>query len=733
MKRQTVTTKVRPFRKLFIIDADDRQGFFNILRILAGEVDGARNFVLPDDALLDSETTVELVRRYDPDIAFNLSRRSTSELQQYFEVKCVTPDTDTWRIERFGTSLELFRNVPSSLTGLGGAFPSAVYASRSLDDTPHSLFNVINFGLAADVPSEDMLSSAITGVTIASPPVLTAVTDAMRGEGSSYWGICEDIGFGSRGGSSIWEVNHNSEQYFLHGRYGFVSSASDLSGLCYYWNMRAMFGNPGMFWIPIELLGEMDLTNHPFDAFVVRDDVSSRLVSQRFADTACFRPAEYRFGAANDRWRLFEHTQEVIIEEAAISVIHPAVKTFSELGMGGAVVVELRGVPDLMFPVRASSWDMFSQMQVGGSSFPGRFTRFSKLGVSKYVLSLSPGTGDLWCELAIPTLLQWAESAFGEVGLAIQRTHKTSLLEQLDRLLSNEKGRDAAKTLADERAFRLVKLMSPELRSERIEKILKDVSIDPQLRQVIEEGFQQGAFEVPAVCLSFKKMCDRLGVTRNSRESFASIVQVLYDHRVLLRGKEITCPHCRSFVWLPIEHIAQAVTCVECSNPIAMPVDEDGDAYKLNRLVIRAYDQGQVATFLLMNYLRANYRVIDSCANLEIVRAGKVMTDVDLLVRLGRRIGVAECKSFVGFSASQVDSLLEMATSIKCEFAIVSTLLGRSDPAVAVVMEEISLRRPTIPVFVITGDVLFGRDQPRLSEYFETRGQNAFPIGPILL
>jgi DNA-directed RNA polymerase subunit RPC12/RpoP len=733
MRRVNVTTKMRPFRKLFVIDANDMLAFVRVVREIAGEVDAFRNLILPDDRLLWSATTAELVRRFDPDIIFNLSVLPSERIQDHFEARCVVPDGGRWQIGRFGTGLEYFRSVPRGLIAFGDAFPADVYATDSMTDSPENFFGAVNFGLSEDADPLRFQFTVLENLRIEAVPAVESVVDAMRGERESFWGLCEGVGFGTGNGSSVWEVNHNAGRSFANGRYAFVAAEGDLSSLCYFWNTRAIFGNTAMFWLPSDLLARMDVSNHPFDACVVRDDASAQIASAYFPGIDCLRPDEYRFGSANDRWKLFEHTQDVTVDGPELPVQHPASKTLSEVGASGAFVMELRGVSELAYPVRADSWTLMESLIPGASGFPERFTRISRVGTSQYVLKFAPGEGDVSCTFTIPSLSQWVHHRFEQRGMTIRPTAKTALLEQLDRLVSSSPGREAAKALSTETTHRLVEKMSPAIRSERIEKIVRGASSVDATSRAIEQGIGDGSIGLPTICMSLTQMCDKIGIRKADRMPFFEGVQTLYDHRVLLRGKDIHCPHCKSRIWLPIEAVEARIHCPECGNGIAMPVVEDGDAYKLNRLVTRAFDQGQLATFLLLNFLRAKYRVIDSWSNLEVFEGGTLKTDIDMVLRLGRRVGIAECKSRAGFSEAQISALLDVARAMKSEFVFFSTLLPRDDESIRAVVESLASRDLPFPVFVVTDGVLFGTREAPLAEHFELGRVGFAHAGPILL
>lgn len=60
-------------------------------------------------------------------------------------------------------------------------------------------------------------------------------------------------------------------------------------------------------------------------------------------------------------------------------------------------------------------------------------------------------------------------------------------------------------------------------------------------------------------------------------------------------------------LWFPLDSFQRTNHCVECGNELNIPIFIDGviqsDHYKLNQLVARAIDQGQLSALLLINYI----------------------------------------------------------------------------------------------------------------------------------
>ncbi|EEP0915221.1 hypothetical protein HAZ08_004486, partial [Salmonella enterica] len=149
-------------------------------------------------------------------------------------------------------------------------------------------------------------------------------------------------------------------------------------------------------------------------------------------------------------------------------------------------------------------------------------------------------------------------------------------------------------------------------------------------------------------------------------------VQQLYNNKILLRGKNFTCEHCTASLWFALEDFSRINYCNECGNSINIPITTSnkstGDHFKINHLVSRAVDQGQLATLLLIHYLYSQSTSIPYIANYEIYDDSKLLSDIDVCVKLGNKLGLCECKSKQSFSEKQIDELVFIANKINCDF-----------------------------------------------------------------
>lgn len=83
MYNSFVTTKVRPIRKLFIIE-DDHEISLSIFMSLMQDIDGILNLILKNDNSLLSEINKTLVDSYDPDVVLNYSNLEDETISEFF-------------------------------------------------------------------------------------------------------------------------------------------------------------------------------------------------------------------------------------------------------------------------------------------------------------------------------------------------------------------------------------------------------------------------------------------------------------------------------------------------------------------------------------------------------------------------------------------------------------------------------------------------------------------------
>jgi len=740
MRTEFIQTKIRPIKKLFILNEKDFISFVEIVRKINREIDIVQNLILLNDSDLWSKINLEFIRRHDPDVIINFSDTDNEELSNYFEIMSVNPNDDKFKIGRFGTSLFSFSTMPLIAEKFQEGIPERVFAQYEINDEPVSLFGALNFGL---VENKDDLNLGLSIFKNMEIVYLNGNEDIIKytfENDKKFINLTNVLGSGVGGGTSIWEIDYNKKNLFDKDKYIFVSSVNDIKTITYFWNTRSTYYYSKLAWIPEDLLCEFKKLIDDSTFFISLSDKYSAKIQNLFPEAKIINPNRYYFRGPWDRWKCFEHNQSINISDSNILIHHPSEKCFSDIGYGSACVFEIRGLDEFVYPVRKCIDDLYIPDHHDKTMFPERFIRISRKGLSKYVLQFEPfDTSGLTVSIKIPAFESVIPKIFESKGYKCKRTTKSSIIEQLVKLLG---GTAESELICKKNIFELLISLTPKKRTEKvIEKLFgKKVSgLDSdEIISLVGKVKATGAVDFPIITMSIEQLVGKAEIKSSEKISFFKIIQKLYDKKIFLRGKSFNCLHCSSFVWLPLEEVTRNNYCNECGSEIQIPVylnnKPETDYYRLNQLVVRAVDQGQMSTLLLLNYFaKQKYRTYNFVTNLEIFSDSNLITDVDVFIRIGKKLGIGECKSNSGFNLDQVDQIIKLAVSLKCDFLLFSCLLEQVSQDICKLEQHINTKIIDIPVFIFTSDELFSETPCRFYEYFELRHDSDFVKGAIVV
>ncbi|MCB9191198.1 MAG: hypothetical protein H6602_06010 [Flavobacteriales bacterium] len=745
MRVEHIFTKVRPIKKMFVIEPSDYKAFSKIFKDIQSEVDSIHNLVFVNDDDLWSQVNTDFIKRCDPDIILNMSTLSNDVLSHHFGILTEDPAQEMFKIVRFGTSLMTFTRTPKPLRKFGFRKKSKidVLTAQGIANTPESLFDCINFGWLTKDTQEHLSLSIFKKVN---PLALETSKDSISrvfDNSNKFNYLTEFLGSfsGSGRGSSIYEIDYNKTGLFESQKeYIIFSDSNDFKSISFFWNTRSYYSGCKLAWFPIEMIKLASSLIGDNTVCVCPNPEVKRLVEQEFPTAKIECPSRLHFRGRNERWTFFRHQQTISIPASEAIIQHPAEKGFCELGSLGAFVLETRGLDEFAYPKRRNLGNLFFPEHYDRSLTPERFRRISELGVSQYVLQISPlRSEDVTEVLVLPKFDTVVRHLFEDVGFQIVKTQKASILEQAVNLLG---GIENIGVLANRKIFDSLIKLTPVSRTEKaIKKVLKkhqEPTNSDKIIGVINEMENTEAVSFPVVTSSVRDIVDNAGLTRDDKTEFLSHLQSLCDQKALLRGKYFKCPHCESHLWIRLEDIERMNYCNECNNEVSIPIykghQQSTDHFRLNRLIKRAIDQGQLSTLLLVNFIREQQQMAFSYqSNIEILDNGEPYTDVDLFIRLGRKIGVAECKSTGGFQENQIDALIEIAMKLKCSFVMFSSLSRASSNEIVRLTDYLKAMEIKIPAFILSSEVLFNPRPRTISRYFELVREDEFPVGPILI
>jgi hypothetical protein len=745
MRTEYILTKVRPIKKLFIIEHDDYDSFAKLFIEIQNEIDSIQNLILVNDNDLWSQSNKDFIKRSDPDIILNLSKLDDDKLSIHFGISSVRPITDHFKIARFRTDLFSFTRLPTYVEKFNNIkeIEFDVLSASKLENDAESLLACVNYGLLQEETKKLFRLSIFKKLNATYLSTIEDLIKSIFDNNNKFIRLTTEIGsFGGSGhGSSVYEIDYNSEELFNNKKkYFFVSEKNNFKTISFFWNIRSYYSYSKIAWIPIDFIKDIESLVDTETVFVCFDEDIKRKVKEQFSDTTIIEPERLYFRGRNERWTFFEHTQTISITDNEAIIQHPVEKSFSDIGSIGAFVLEIRGLKEFAYPKRRSIGKLFFPIHYEYELFAERFQRISELGLSKYVLEVSPlKANDISELIALPTFNEVIKHLFEDVGYEIKKTPKSSILEQTVNLLG---GLSELNIISNKNVFDLLVGLTPKVRTENfIKKLLaegREKITSDDVMEIIAEIKEKGAVNFPSVTLTVDEIVTKTSLKGSEKKKLYPILQKLYDQRVFLRGKYFACPSCSSNLWIQIDEINRVNYCIECSNKINLPIHlndkQDSDYFRLNQLIVRAVDQGQLSTLLLLNlFVQQKYRAFDYQSNLEVFKAKTLITDIDLLIKIGNKIGIAECKSTSGFTESQVDELIKIAITMQCDFIAFSSLIDSTSQEVKNLVELLNEKSLDIPAFIFTSQSLFDPKSNMIQKHFELWYKNEFSKGAIVI
>jgi len=745
MRTELIQTKVRPIKKLFVIESNDYDSFAKLFIEIQDEIDTIQNLIFVNDPDLWTQATKDFIKRSDPDIILNMSNVDDHKLSIHFGIFSVKPITDHFKISRFGTNLFSFSKLPSILERFSNSKNDEISAlsASNLSNTAKSLLSCVNYGLAPKEINKNLGLSVFKNLKVKNLSNTEETIDFIFDHDKKFNYLTTNIGgFGGSGyGSSVYEKDYNGEGLFSNKeKHLFISDKNDFKAITFFWNTRSYYPYSNSAWIPIEFLKNIITTIDEQTRFVCFDKRIERKILTEFPSAKIIHPKRLYFRGKVERWSFFEHNQTISITDNEVVIQHPSEKTFSDIGSMGAFILEVRGLKEFVLPKRRNVGELFFPKGHDKALFAERFQRISEQGLSKYVLEVSPlKANDITDLISLPIFKDVIQHLFSDIGYSVKTTPKTSILEQAVNLLG---GISELNSISSKHIFKLLVALTPKVRTEKvINKIIadaKDILTTDNVLDLIAEVREKGAVSFPSVTLTMDEILNKTSLRGNEKKKLYPTLQKLHDQRILLRGKYFKCPSCGSNVWIQIDQINRTNYCIECSNLINLPVynndKQESDFYRLNQLFIRAVDQGQLSTILLLNlFVNQKYRAFHYQSNLEVFKDNHLITDVDLFIKIGKRIGISECKSSNGFSEKQVDELISIASELQCDFIAFSSLIESSSTEIKALIDILNKKNLEIPAFIFTTESLFNPKTNMIQKHFELWHKDDFLKGPIIV
>lgn len=170
---------------------------------------------------------------------------------------------------------------------------------------------------------------------------------------------------------------------------------------------------------------------------------------------------------------------------------------------------------------------------------------------------------------------------------------------------------------------------------------------------------------------------------REAYPHFITTMQMLVSKQVFLRGYVLRCPVCDLETWYDFRNVDDLTHCAGCYQSFALPLELDF-AYKLNRLVMMALNQGALTVYLTLLAL-PDIAAWDVCYRVK--RDGQE-TELDLLVQCSDgRLILAECKDNLETNLqlkTQLQRIIKVGQRINADEVLFATLYEGALPELPV-------------------------------------------------
>ncbi|KTD05814.1 hypothetical protein Lgra_2591 [Legionella gratiana] len=745
MKMELITSKIRPIRKLFIIDTDSTLHFETIVEELSDEIDGFKNIFLLNDKEIWSSINIEFVKRHDPDFIINFSNLEDALIKDHFEIETVNAKTDNFKLSKYGTKIRTFTTKPFLLNKSDEFLPKEIFYSSQLGWEPLSLMASINFGYKKDKEDLDLSCSIFKDINLKPIQNLSDIRKQLLKKNNKFCLITNHLDI-TTGSSSIYHENFNKEGYFKQGIHIFVSNERDLQSLIYFWNTRATYSHDDLIWIPIELLSDFSsIIKKSYKIIYITEEIRDsiqKIIGEKKSTTDLFKLNRLYFNERISRWKSFEHETYITKSDNTFLVNHPSFKSFSDIGMNSPCIIEVRGWWNL--PKRYCLGSIFSHHGEKEGFYNHEYMRVSQNILSIATFPFNPFSSNIYTEFYDITFEQVANKIFQDSKLIFKKTDKSYLLKQL---INTLEGIGNIKLICNQEIHNLIKKLSPIKRVEQaIKKSLEhdkskstDIQKDlDQMNSIIGNMEENRIIERTPTIKTIDQLLS-LKSAESTKEKFFQTLTSLYKNKILLRGKYFSCSHCSGMIWLPLEGIKRKNYCPDCDMPVSIPINANNqtDYFKLNNLVVRAFDQGQVSTLLLMNYINeiscpnneflSNILVFD-----ELAHTTQELTDIDLFIKVGSKIGIAECKSNMAFQSEQIKSLITIGNQLKVDFVFFSSFLKKGCEELSRLVEQLKTLEFNYPAFILSQEEIFNPSEI-LMKYFEISSETKIKPEIIIL
>jgi len=736
---ETIRTKVRPIKKLFIVEEDDVDAFFQVVGFVTGEVMGLSNLILLNDEGLASDNVLGFVDRHRPDVLLNLSSADTEKLRGVFKLPALSCSVGDGNFQCLSTRLCLVDNLPRFLKVGDPEGAPEVFSCFGEEAGPDWAALSLNFGMVGPDLEEELKESVWEHVRIRPIQSVEQMLDLTKTRGGNLLHMSLDLA-ALREESSVWHLNHNPHEYFRGKPTLVIGDRQRLRSMSYFWNTRATHPYNTTVWLPAEAVErhQHQLGGFQHCCLFTDDEGIARLVSEM--GIGAIDHSVYWFQSHTTGWSMFQSTQVVSVVDGRLRISHPADKLLSTSGWNVGFALDVVGIPEFWTPRTPDLGEQFVELP-DRQLFPRYFAKVDQGTLSRYGEQIAfLEDRPVVEEIRLPGTEAVLSCVFAGHGLELRATPATKVANQTIELLG---GHDGIGLLADERVLQLLVKLTPPRRRRLAESLASAVGSESEagIREVIARCLPSLETRGSQPAWDVQGMTSLVGGTKEQQAELFATIQDLYGKRVLLRGKSFPCPHCGSDLWYPLASLQEENRCDGCNKPVGLPIFSQqgvlGDHFRLNQLVANAVDQGVLPVLLTIHLLdRQPFAMRRFVANHEVYETGgeNRLAEVDLVFALSDKLGLAEVKADSGFDLKQTNRLIDLARRVECGLLVFATLKAAGSAEVAALVDHLRGHDLRIPAFIVTSEALFAGAPPHIDRHFRViLNENRFPCGPILV
>ena len=158
----TIITKIRPIKKLCIIEENDLDRLIQIINVYSMEVTGILNLILINNENLNLSNTIDFIQSQDPDVIINYSLCDNNKLKSLFKTLVVDGVDKKYHLDNLATDIEILDNIRDASQRMQDEdvkIVKDIYTSFNTHIDPKNMVYYLNYGLVDKRLKDDLRDS----------------------------------------------------------------------------------------------------------------------------------------------------------------------------------------------------------------------------------------------------------------------------------------------------------------------------------------------------------------------------------------------------------------------------------------------------------------------------------------------------------------------------------------------------------------------------------------------